>query len=82
MARVMARHEPGAGVLEQITMPAAWRKWGQAGQALDEADEPEDFQTVGMRCRECLVAMVHALKLPAMVPANTEPCLSGSLPIT
>jgi hypothetical protein len=72
MARVMARHEPSAGVLEQITMPAAWRKWEQAGQALDEAEEPEDFQTVGMRCRECLVAMVHALKLPAMVPANTE----------
>lgn len=68
MARVMARHEPGTGVLEQITMPAAWRKWEQAGQALNEAEEPEDFQTVGMRCRECLVAMVHALALPAMVP--------------
>ncbi len=73
MTRVMARHEPRAGGLEQITMPAAWRKWEQAGQALDKAEEPEDFQTVGMRCRECLVAMVHALKLPAMVPANTEP---------
>ena len=73
MARMMAQHEPGAGVLEQMTMPAAWRKWEQAGKALDRAEEPEDFETVGMRCRECLIAMVHALKLPAMVPVNTEP---------
>lgn len=70
MARVMARHEPNTGVLEQITMPAAWRKWQQAGQALNEAEEPEDFQTVGMRCRECLIAMVRALALTAMVPAS------------
>lgn len=73
MARVMARHEPKAGVLEQITLPAAWRKWQQAGKALDDAEEPEDFQTVGMRCRECLIAMVHALKLPTMISGNTDP---------
>jgi hypothetical protein len=73
MARVMARHEPKAGVLQQITMPAAWRRWQQAGQALDEAEEPEDFQSVGMRCRECLIAMVRTLALPAMVPAGAAP---------
>jgi len=73
MARVMARHEPRAGVLQQITMPAAWRRWQQAGQALDEAEEPEDFQSVGMRCRECLVGMVRALALPAMVPEDVVP---------
>jgi hypothetical protein len=66
MARVMARHEPKAGA-------AAWRRWEQAGQALDEAEEPEDFQSVGMRCRECLVAMVRTLALPEMVPANSVP---------
>jgi hypothetical protein len=73
MARVMARHEPKAGILEQITMPAAWRRWKQAGQALDEAEEPEDFQSVGMRCRECMIAMVRTLALPAMVPADAIP---------
>ena len=73
MARVMAREEPKAGVLEQMTLPAAWRRWEQAGQALNEAEEPEDFQSVGMRCRECLVAMVRTLALPEMVPKNTEP---------
>lgn len=72
MARVMARHEPNTGVLEQMTMPAAWRRWQQAGEALDEAEEPEDFQSVGMRCRECLIAMVRAIALPEMVPVGTE----------
>jgi hypothetical protein len=72
MARVMARREPKAGMLEQITMPAAWRRWQQAGQALEEAEEPEDFQSVGLRCRECLVAMVRTLALPAMVPEDTD----------
>jgi hypothetical protein len=72
MARVMARHEPNTGVLEQMTLPAAWRRWEQAGQALDKAEEPEAFQSVGMQCRECLIAMVRALALPEMVPANTD----------
>ena len=35
MARVMARDEPKAGALEQMTLPAAWRRWEQAGQALN-----------------------------------------------
>ena len=72
-ARMMAKHEPEAGVLEEITMPAAWRKWSQAGEALNVAEEPEDFQSVGMRCRESMIAMVRILALPAMVPVQNEP---------
>jgi hypothetical protein len=34
---------------------AAWRKFAQAAEAIDEADEAEEFQAVGMRCREALV---------------------------
>jgi hypothetical protein len=71
-ARMMTRDKPRASALEQMTLPAAWRRWEQAGQVLSEADEPEDFQSVGMRCREALVAMVRSRALPAMVPANTE----------
>ena len=53
-------------------MPAAWRKWKQAGQALEEAEEPEDFQSVGLRCRECLVAMVRTFAFAHIVPANAD----------
>jgi hypothetical protein len=30
------------------------RKLVQASEAFDKADEAEEFQAVGMRCRECL----------------------------
>ena len=33
----------------------------RAGEAFDRADEVEDFQAVGMRCRECLLALVREL---------------------
>src|ERR1700730_6117498 len=29
VARFMAQHEPKTGVLEQMTLPAAWRRWEQ-----------------------------------------------------
>ena len=45
-----------------------WRKWEQAADALDTAEEAEDFQAVGMRCRETLIQMVRALAKPSMVP--------------
>lgn len=72
-ARMMARHEPGIDALEQITMPDAWRRWEQAGEVLNEAEEAEDFQAVGMRCRECLIVMARTLANPAMVPPDTSP---------
>lgn len=70
-ARMMSKNEPGVDVLEQMTMPDAWRRWEQAGEVLNEAEEAEDFQTVGMRCRECLIVMVRTLSAPNMVPADT-----------
>jgi hypothetical protein len=65
---MMAQHEPSVNVLEEMTQQDAWRRWQQAGEVLDKADEAEDFQAVGMRCRECLIVMVRTLALPEMVP--------------
>src|SRR2546426_1113268 len=72
-ARMMSRSRPGVEPMEAALLPAAWRKWQQAGEALDEAEEPEDFQAVGMRCRESLIAMVRKLGRPEMVRAGVEP---------
>src|SRR5205823_1508728 len=72
MARVMSRHDSGVEPMEELLLRAAWRKWQQAGEALDEAEEAEDFQSVGMRCREALIAMAKTLARPEMVPAGTE----------
>lgn len=72
-ARVRSRDKPRVSGLEQMTMPAAWRRWERAGVILNEAEEPEDFQSVGMRCRESLIAMVRALGLKQMVPKGSLP---------
>jgi hypothetical protein len=51
-ARVMERSERVAPDDQAEMFAKAWRKWEQAGEALNDADEVEDFQAVGMRCRE------------------------------
>ncbi len=74
MHRIMARQsqEPRTGDEERDRLMAPWRKWEQAGKAADEAEEAEDFQAVGMRCREALVAFVHASAADDMVPRGEE----------
>jgi hypothetical protein len=54
------------------TSPRKRRRWTQAAESLDSADEAEEFQAVGMRCRESLIAMVRAIAQPGMVPRGTE----------
>jgi hypothetical protein len=71
-ARMMAERKSTATDEQQDRIAAAWRRWKQAAEALDHADEAEEFQAVGMRCRECLIAMVRAVAQPAMVPEGTE----------
>jgi hypothetical protein len=69
-ARVMARRRGTDDDEQQDRLAAAWRRWTQAAEALDCADEAEEFQTTGMRCRECLLAMVRAIANDSMVPAG------------
>ena len=71
-ARMMSMSRPGVEPLEAALLAAAWRKWQQAAEALDEAEEPEDFQSVGMRCRESFIAMARKLAKPEMVPAGEQ----------
>ena len=73
MARVASANKPDVNELEQLVMADAWRRWEQAGDILNEAEEAEDFQSVGMRCRECLIVMVRTSSLPEMVPEGSAP---------
>jgi hypothetical protein len=61
MLRVEAHREPIGTEAEQELLLVTNRKIVQAGEAFDRADEVEDFQAVGMRCRECLLALVREL---------------------
>jgi hypothetical protein len=61
-----ARPEPE----QKARFSKAWRAWEQAGDALAEADEGEEFQAVGMRCRESLIAF---MKEAALVAPHNSP---------
>lgn len=69
--RMNARQTP-APDKQKGKLAAAWRRLDQASKALDHAGEAEEFQAIGMRCRECLLALVAALKKPAMVPKGQD----------
>lgn len=76
-ARVMAQRKSTADDEQQDRLAAAWRRWVQAAEALDRADEAEEFQAVGMRCRECLLAMIREFTNASIVPTNQEPPKTG-----
>lgn len=59
MARVAERQDRTARPEQAARFAKAWRAWEQAGEALAEADEAEEFQAVGMRCRESLLSFVR-----------------------
>jgi hypothetical protein len=61
MARVAARREPEGSEAEQEFLRITNRKLVQASEAFDQSDEAEEFQAVGMRCRECLLALIREL---------------------
>lgn len=54
-------------------LATSFRRVEQANDALKRADEAEEFQAVGMRCRECLLAFVREVATEAMVPEEQEP---------
>jgi hypothetical protein len=72
MARVVSRQTPSVSEEELDRFAGAWRKWQQAADALRQADESEEFQAVGMRCREALLTYVREVSTAALVPAEQE----------
>lgn len=59
MARVGERQDRTARPEQAARFAKAWRAWEQAGEALAEADEAEEFQAIGMRCRQSLLAFIN-----------------------
>src|SRR5437867_1196870 len=75
--RMMARPRGAANREQQDRLAAAWRRWTQAAEAIDKADEAEEFQSVGVRCRECLLALVRGIATDSMVPAGQKKPKAG-----
>lgn len=70
--RMMAASRGAPNRVHKSRLTPVWRRWEQAADALDTAEEAEDFQAVGVRCRESLIQLVRALAKPEMVP-NGQP---------
>lgn len=58
--RVSYRHDRQVPVAPEpaLLLPGSWRRWEQAFEAYDSGDEAENFNAVGVRLRECLLAFV------------------------
>lgn len=69
-ARVSERQDRTARPEQAARFAKAWRAWEQAGEALNEADEAEEFQAVGMRCRQSLLAFVK--EAASLAPASVK----------
>lgn len=51
--------------------------WEQATEAQSLAKEAIDFQTVGMRCRECILALIKAISSNDMIPEGQKTPKAG-----
>ncbi|MCU1589678.1 MAG: hypothetical protein JWP11_934 [Frankiales bacterium] len=58
---------------DDLPTSTAWRKHGQAVDAYNTANEAEDYQAVGIRCREALLATVPDLADLLELPESERP---------
>ncbi len=71
-ARVISQDQKKAPESRQDRLRSAWRKWENAAETLEEAKEPEDFQSIGMICRECLIELVKYLQKTITIPEGQD----------
>lgn len=56
--------------LQVEPLVACWRTLDEASAALERAEEVEDFQAIGVRCRESLITLIHVGQKLVQFPAN------------
>ncbi len=70
--RIMALQRGAPNAAQKSRLAPVWRRWEQAAESFDTAEEAEDFQAVGMKCRQCFIHLGRWLSKPEMVPAGQE----------
>jgi hypothetical protein len=53
--RIMALQRGAPNAVQKSRLAPVWRRWEHAAESFDTAEEAEDFQAVGMKCRQCLI---------------------------
>jgi hypothetical protein len=71
-ARIMALQRGAPSLSHKSRFIPAWRRWEQAAESYDTAEEAEDFQAVGMKCRVSLIQFFRSLAKADMVPDGEE----------
>jgi predicted RNA-binding Zn-ribbon protein involved in translation (DUF1610 family) len=69
----MAMQRGAPDMAQGARLRPVWRRWEQAAESCDAAEEAEDFQAVGMRCRETLIQLIRLLAKQEMVPNGEDP---------
>lgn len=54
-----------------------WREFQQAHDAISIAQEAVDYQAIGVRCRECLLSLIHSVQDATIFPSSA-PALKRS----
>ena len=70
--RVPRSDRPTITDLQFEPLLGCWRAFQQAHDALGTAQELEDYQAIGVRCRECLLSLVHAVQDAIEPPASAS----------
>jgi len=65
--RVLSRQRGPADDKDKSVLHPVWRRWEDADVSKDLAKEAEDFQAVGMKCRECLIELVRETRKLAKI---------------
>lgn len=79
MASRSSGYEKGTDAERELVIVTS-RRIEQARQALKAADEVEEFQAVGMRCRECLLTFVRELVATIDLPVSNDPPKAADFP--
>ena len=68
MFRIQASEARKAPDRPEPRLERTRRQWERAGKSLDEADEAEELQAVGVQCRETLLSFVKAMGTDDILP--------------
>lgn len=71
--RVPSSERQSLANLEIEPLVSCWRTFEEASEELKHAEEVEDFQAIGMRCRESLISMVHVSQELVKIPDSDTP---------
>jgi hypothetical protein len=70
--RIPRSDRPALGDLQVEPLVSCWRAMDEAKAELDRAQEVEDFQTIGVRCRESLLTLIHVAQDRIQVAEGQE----------